>query len=214
MLKHFSSRIALCALALLTVSLSARAASPQLTRILPRGGQRGTEVVLSFDGQRLADAQEVFIYEPGVTVTKVEQPADKKLEGKQVKVTVQIAPDARLGEYQMRLRTATGISELKTFWVGALPVVEEKEPNSDFKTPQPIPLNVTVAGVIETEDQDFFVVEAKKGQRLTAEIEGMRLGEAPFDPYLAILAENRFDLTTNDDSALLRQDSVGSIIAP
>ncbi|MDB5321288.1 MAG: peptidase [Phycisphaerales bacterium] len=214
MLKHFSSRVAICALTLLIVSLTARAASPQLTRILPRGGQRGTEVVLTFEGQRLADAQEVFVYEPGVTVTKVEQSADKKVEGKQVKVTVQIAADARLGEYQMRLRTATGISELKTFWVGLFPTVQEKEPNSDFKTPQPIPLNVTVAGVVDNEDQDFFVVEAKKGQRLTAEIEGMRLGEAPFDPYLAILDENRFELTSNDDSALLRQDSVVSILAP
>ena len=104
----------------------ARAASPQLTRIVPARGQRGTEVVLSFDGQRLADAQEVLLYEPGLTVTKIEPPADKKLAGKQVKVTVKIAPDARLGEYQMRLRTATGISELKTFWVGTLPIVGKR----------------------------------------------------------------------------------------
>src|SRR6478752_1082697 len=76
MLKNLSSRVLVGALALLVVSLSARAASPQLTRILPRGGQRGTEVVLTFEGLRLADAQEVFVYEPGVTVTKVEQPTD------------------------------------------------------------------------------------------------------------------------------------------
>ena len=212
--KHFQTRVLFSVLALFAYSITADAASPQLVRILPRGGQRGTEVVLRFNGQRLADAQEVFVYEPGVTVTKIEQPIDKAKAGKEVKVTVKIAPEARLGEYQMRLRTASGISELKTFWVGALPEIQEKEPNSDFKTPQPIPLNVTVAGIIDNEDQDYFVVEAKKGQRLTAEIEGMRLGEAPFDPYLAILDENRFELTTNDDSALLRQDSVVSIIAP
>jgi hypothetical protein len=193
---------------------AAHAASPQLTRILPRGAQRGTEVELAFDGLRLADAQEVLIYEPGITLSKPEQPADKKLEGKQVKVTAKIAPDARLGEYHLRLRTATGLSELRTFWVGALPVVQEKEPNSDVRTPQPIPMNVTVAGVIESEDQDFFVIEAKKGQRITAEIEGMRLGESPLDPYLAILDENRFELATNDDNALLRQDAVVSILAP
>ncbi len=196
------------------ISFGAWAASPQLVRILPRGGQRGTEVVLTFDGQRLADAQEVFVYEPGVTVTKIEQPTEKAKAGKEVKVTVKIAPDARLGEYQMRLRTASGISELKTFWVGAMPEIQEKEPNNEFKSPQPIPLNVTVNGVIDNEDQDYFVVEAKKGQRITAEIEGMRLGEAPFDPYLAILDENRFEMARDDDSSLLRQDSVVSIIAP
>lgn len=214
MRNHSTFRVFFPLLAIAFFSLTASAASPQLVRILPRGAQRGSEVVLTFEGQRLADAQEVFIYQPGLTVTKVEPSADKAKAGKEVKVTVKIAPDARLGEYQMRLRTASGISELKTFWVGALPEISEKEPNNDFKTPQAIPLNVTVNGVIENEDQDYFVVECKKGQRLTAEIEGMRLGEAPFDPYLAILDENRFELATNDDNALLRQDSVVSIIAP
>ena len=50
---------------------------------------------------------------------------------------------ARLGEHGFRIRTATGISEFRTFWVGAFPVIDEKEPNNAFDTPQPIPLNVT-----------------------------------------------------------------------
>ena len=81
-------------------------------------------------------------------------------------------PDCRLGEHAFRVRTATGICELRTFWVGALPVVDEKEPNSDFDKPQPIALNVTVHGVVENEDVDYFVVECKKGQRLSVEVEG------------------------------------------
>jgi len=137
-----TTRLVLTVAALCCAAAGAQAASPQLTRVLPRGAQRGTEVELTFDGQRLADAQEVLIYEPGITLSKPEQPADKKLEGKQVKVTAKIAPDARLGEYHLRLRTATGLSELRTFWVGALPVVQEKEPNSDARTPQAIPMNV------------------------------------------------------------------------
>jgi hypothetical protein len=212
MLKTFSIRFAL--FAVLATALTAHAASPQLVRILPRGAQRGTEAELTFVGQRLEDAKEIFVYQPGVTVTKIEQPTEKGQAGKQLKVTVKIDPDARLGEYDMRVRTATGISELKSFWVGALPTVSEKEPNNEFKQPQPIPLNVTVAGVIENEDQDFFVVEAKKGQRLTAEVEGMRLGEFAFDPFVAILDENRFELATNDDNALLKQDACVSIVAP
>jgi hypothetical protein len=198
----------------LLLTLTAHAASPQLTKILPRGGQRGTTVELTFEGATLADAQEVFVYEPGVTVTKIEQPADAKLAGKQVKVTLRIAPDARLGEYALRLRTAGGISECRTFFVGTLPVIQEVEPNNEFKKPQPIPLNHTIAGTIENEDQDFFVVEAKKGQRITAEVEGMRLGNALFDPYVAILDENRFELSASDDTPLLKQDSIASIIAP
>ena len=45
-----------------------------------------------------------------------------------------------------RVRTASGISELRTFWVGALPVDEEKEPNSEIATAQKVPLNVNVVG--------------------------------------------------------------------
>ena len=80
-----------------------------------------------------------MLYSPGFSVSKLQAVNDN-----QIKATVKIALDCRLGEHSMRLRTATGISELRTFCVGALPVVEEKEPNSDFATPQNVPLNVTV----------------------------------------------------------------------
>jgi len=75
-------------------------------------------------------------------------------------------------------------------------VVQEKEPNSDFKEPQPIQLNQTVAGVIENEDIDYFSVNLKKGQRITAEVEGIRLGVTLFDPYIAIMDTNRFELAS------------------
>src|SRR5258707_903119 len=69
-------------------------------------------------------------------------------------------------------------------------------------------------GVIDNEDVDYFSFEAKKGQRVTAEIEGMRLGTTMFDPYVAILDSKRFELAASDDSPLLGQDSVASVIIP
>src|SRR5581483_7936773 len=130
------------------------------------------------------------------------------------KATVRVAPDCRLGEHIARVRTATGISEMKPFQVGPYPTVAEKEPNSDFEKPQPIPLNVTVAGRIDSEDVDYFVVQLKKGQRLSAEVEGMRLGVGFFDPYVAILDAKRFELAATDDTPLLKQDPFVSIVAP
>src|SRR4029079_4230305 len=109
-----------------------------------------------------------LIYSPGIAVKKLEVVNDGAL-----KVTVPIAADCRLGEHAFRVRTATGISEVRTFLVGALPVVEEVEPNSEFEKPQPIALNVTVHGVVQNEDQDYYIVECKKGQRLSVEVEGM-----------------------------------------
>ncbi len=188
---------------------SAFAASPQLSSISPRGAQRGTEAIVTFQGARLGDAVEVIAYHPGIAVKKLEPVQDNSL-----KVTLAIAPDCRLGEHLFRVRTATGISDARTFWVGALPSVEEKEPNSEFDKPQAIPLNVTVHGTIAGDDVDYFAVECKKGQRLSVEVEGMRLASSFFDPYVAILDSKRFEIATGDDAANTGQDGGCSAIIP
>jgi Bacterial pre-peptidase C-terminal domain len=189
------------------------AAAPVLSSIMPRGGQRGTDVVMTFGGARLADAQEIMCYSPGFQVGKLD------VKDNQVQVTIKIAGDCKLGEHAFRVRTASGVSDLKTFWVGALPIVDEKEPNNEFAKPQEIPLNCTVHGTITSEDVDYFAVEAKKGQRISVEIEGVRVATDMgagnlFDPYIAILDAKRFELATSDDTPLLKQDGYLSIIAP
>lgn len=204
MLRFLSSSCVFCAFC-----GSLFAASPSLGIIQPRGAQRGTEAVVTFNGARLADAQEVLIHYPGIAVKKLEVVSDAQL-----RVTFAITPDCRLGEHAFRVRTATGVSELRTFWVGALPVVDEKEPNTEFDKPQPIALNSTVHGVVDNEDQDYFVVECKKGQRLSVEVEGMRLGGTVFDPFVAILDAKRFELATSDDSPLIQQDAGCSVVIP
>src|SRR5262249_9740289 len=153
--------------------------------------------------------KEILLYYSGVTVTKLEVVNDN-----QVKATVKVAADCRLGEHVARVRTATGISELLSFWVGALPVIEEKEPNSDIAAAQKVSLNVTIAGVVDNEDVDYFAFEAKKGQRVSAEIEGMRLAGTFFDPHVAILDGKRFELAATDDAPLLGQDAACSVIIP
>ncbi|MBX9582604.1 MAG: PPC domain-containing protein [Gemmataceae bacterium] len=199
--------LALCALGTLGGELLA--ASPALNAVQPRGAQRGTEAVVTLSGGRLADAQELLVYYPGIAVKKFEVVNDATL-----KATLAIAPDCRLGEHAFRVRTASGVSDLRTFWVGALPVVDEKEPNTEFDKAQPIPLNVTVHGVVDAEDADHFVVEGKKGQRLSVEVEGMRLGGTFFDPFVAILNDKRFELATGDDSPNTLQDGGCSVVLP
>ena len=75
-------------------------------------------------------------------------------------------------------------------------------------------MNVTVNGVADNEDVDYYAVKARKGERITAEIEGIRLGLTPFDPYVAILNSRRFELASSDDSALVWQDGFVSVVAP
>lgn len=185
------------------------AAEPQFSSLKPWGFQRGTEVEVIFSGNRLADAEEVLLYEPGIEVKSVEPVDDRN-----VKATFAVADDCKLGQHAMRIRTKSGVSEVQLFYIGALPIVDEVEPNNDFFEPQPIELNSTIHGVVQNEDEDYFVVEAKKGQRITAELEGLRLGRTFFDPYVAILNESRFELAKSDDAPLVYQDSLCSIIAP
>src|SRR6266568_3911523 len=185
------------------------ATSPQLTSVLPTGGQRGTELEVTFVGDRLQDTEEIFCYEPGIEVLKA-GPASNKL----VKAQVKIAPDCALGEHHLRLRTATGLSELRTFFVGPFPVLEEKEPNNEPSKAQKIPLNSTVTGIITSEDVDCFSVELKKGQRFSVEVEGMRLGRTLFDPWLAVLDASGSALARADDTWLGVQDPFLSLIAP
>ena len=188
---------------------TAEAAQPNLGGTTPRGAQRGTEVEVTLSGARLEDTEEILFYEPGIEVTKLEV-----VNQGAVKATFKIAPDAKLGNHRLRIRTETGISELRPFSIGVLPEVVEKEPNSDFAVPQPIAMNSVVNGTADNEDVDYYVVEAKKGDRITAEVEGIRLGITLFDVYVAIMNEARFELAASDDSALVYQDGIASIVAP
>ncbi|MEX2113597.1 MAG: PPC domain-containing protein [Pirellulales bacterium] len=197
------------AAALLLGMGAAMAAVPSVGGSSPYGAQRGTEVEVQFNGARLGDAQQIFFYEPGITVNHIEPAGDNACKAK-----LAIAADCRLGLHKLRIRTATGISNLRTFSVGTLPEISEAEPNNDFAAPQKIALNTTVNGIAENEDVDYFAVDAKKGERITAEIEGLRLGNTFFDPYVGILDAKRFELARSDDAPLVRQDCMCSIVAP
>ncbi|MSU66960.1 MAG: peptidase [Opitutia bacterium] len=188
---------------------SALAVAPNFTAIAPAGGQRGTSVEVTLRGDRLADAQEVFFYTPGITLEKISDAQEKE-----VKVVFLIAADCRLGEHALRIRTASGISALRLFYVGPFPSVEEKEPNNEAAKAQPIALNSTVQGTIGSEDVDVFSVEVKKDQRLSVEIEGARLGRTLFDPTVTVLSADGRVLAASDDTPLLGHDGFVSLLAP
>ena len=201
---------------LLRLACPAFAATPELARILPRGIQRGAEADLILQGQRLDDAKELFIYTPGITVLSLDAKKPNELHAH-----VRVEKDAHLGEYLMRVRCESGISELRTLQVTPFPVIEvqpQKDAKGrpvpgDFEHPQQIDPNVTIVGTIGNEQVQYFAIDMKKGQRLNAEVHGMRLGEL-FDPYIAILDEKRFELAVSDDTALAMQDPIASLIVP
>lgn len=186
-----------------------RADDPTIALLNPPGLQRGTEVEMLITGARIDDAKELLFYQPGIEVVGLTADGANK-----VKAKIKVPADCPTGLHALRLGTETGISNLRYFGVSALPEVKEVEPNSDFAAPQALSMNCTVNGVVTNEDVDYYVVELAEGQKITCELEGIRLGTEFFDPFVAILDEKRFEVARSDDAPLLQQDSVCSMKAP
>lgn len=213
----FACRAVAVAALLVGVAAPVFAADPVLSRVVPEGAQRGTEITLNLYGARITNPQQLHWYGPGIETVKLELTDNKKFN--HVKATIKVAPDAPLGEHFLRLRTDTGWTAMRTLHVSNLPIVNEidkadGENNNSFDVPQKVPFGSTVHGRVDLEDVDYYAVDLKKGQRITAEVEGIRLGHYLFDGYVAIMDSRRFELAASDDTPLLKQDPHASVVAP
>ncbi len=207
----------------------------QVEIVTPRGGSRGTTVVVLLQGLDMANPREILFYRPGIvaesfeTLAPLQHPHGLNHGGKaaeQVRVRFRIAADCPLGEHPFRLRTDTTLGTLCTFWVGPFPTIDEREKTQgENDTPdraQPIPLNSTVAGVIHEGgklDRDLYRVDLKAGQRLGVEVDSMRLcmmayGGSEYDLMAFVLDSNGRELARNDDNGLHVQDPLLTFKAP
>lgn len=186
----------------------AEASTPRLSLILPRGVQRGHEHTIEFVGDRLSTTLEVLFYDDGISVLEVKAASDKK-----VRVKIKVDADCRMGEHFARLRTRHGISDYRSFHIGHLPGVVEKESNNDFESAQAIDQNVTVDGVVTAGDVDVFSFKAKQGKRLACEVQAMRLGQF-FDSIIELYDTDQKRIAWSDDSSLGSQDGFFSVTVP
>ena len=183
-------------------STLAWAASPSLSDILPRGAARGT-VEVDFYGGNLADACDIMFHDPGITVGEV-----GAAEAGKVHVKLNIAADCPLGTHAIRVRTKSGLTNLKLFSVGALAEVDENEAaNNDQKNPFVVALGSTINGQVTNEDADYFAFDLNAGDHLSAEVEAIRLGGPLFDPKLRLFDAVGHELIAEDDTPLMNQDA-------
>ena len=110
-------------------------------------------------------------------------------------------------------------ADFRSVFIGPFPDVAEVEPNSSFEKAQKVALNQTINGTLPAEDVDRFRLELEKGQRLSVEIEAMRLG-AFVDPVIELLGPHHADsldaasVAYSDDSVLTNQDGFFSVTIP
>ena len=214
--------ITLLVVACLQVAVASEsfASLPVLKQVLPRGVQRGTQHKLTFTGLRLEDAEQVFFYDEGFDVVDLRVISDEKLE-----VTVKVAPECRLGEHMVQIRTRTGISGYRIIQVEAYPsVAEDNIANDDRTTAQliipkvyseefPKGVGIVVAGRIQNEDHDWYSFEGIEGERLSVEVVGMRLGDF-CDIVLELFEPSGKRIAYVDDTPFSKQDPFVSISLP
>ncbi len=226
------SRTIVATLSLILIPCFSQAARQKnIESVTPRIGQRGTTVDVLFKGLSIDDPRQVIFENPGITVIDLKQIELEKPSqiagGPRTDVTCKfvIAGDCPLGEHRFRLLTGTELSGLTTFHVGRFPCVDELEPrhqqtNGTLETAESIELNTTVRALMDSDsadDHDYYRVAVSEGQRLSVEVDSVRIadqnyGNSEFDLQVRILDSQGNEFAHNDDNDFALQDPVVSTI--
>lgn len=185
------------------------ASNPSIESATPPIAQRGSTFELRLEGSGFAANAEFLFYRAGVKCQSIRVDSETSLVAQIV-----CEPDCPLGAHPYRLRTSQGISELRVLHVSPFAVVSETEANNDIARAQGITGNNTVIGSLPGADVDYFMVTRRKGERISAEVQGVRLGISLFDSKLRLIAPDGKTLTSVDDTALFAQDPYFTFVAP
>ena len=110
-------------LVLLSLSASAFAAEPVLQQIHPHGGQRGSAIELTLRGYGLTEDTKILTAIPGA-LTRL---TPEKKNSRELPFLLELAPDAPIGAYPIRVETPDGLSNTLLFSVGPFPELLEGE---------------------------------------------------------------------------------------
>ncbi len=177
--RRILNRVSIACLLVADVAVAA-AAVPSLSYFYPAGGRAGTTVEVTAGFKCDAWPPQVWVDHAGLKFTP-----DPKAKGK---FKVEIGAAVPTGPHLARIFDKNGASPPRVFVVSAHPEIEEKEPNNGFESAQPIEgAAVVVNGKWGArEDADSFAFDLKRGQWLTASVEGYSL-HSPTDPILHLL---------------------------
>tara|TARA_R110002096_G_scaffold26518_25_gene81858 strand:- start:1299 stop:3707 length:2409 start_codon:yes stop_codon:yes gene_type:complete len=198
--------------------------------VSPRIAQRGTTVDVRIRGLSLDDPREVIFLNPGIRAVNLKlnpEPftpiggAHGRRIVQEVTCQFEISEDCPVGEHAFRLLTGTELTHLATFHVGPFPIIDEKEggrthSNDTIETAIPIDLNVSVRGFVDhgsANDRDVYRVVVTKGQRLSVELDSVRIadphyGDSEFDLMVRVLDSRGKVIARNDDNDFGLQDPV------
>jgi hypothetical protein len=171
----------------------ARAAGPLVRSVLPAGGQRGTTVKVSFNGDFPNWPAQAWVDSAGLSLAPLAEKGD---------FNITVAADAAPGVRWIRIYDADGAADPKAFVVGTLGELVEKEPNNSPAKAEALPGSTVVCNgrLNPGGDLDLFAVNLKQGQTLVASVAGHEALGSPMDAVLQIAAAGGGQLAFNHDS--------------
>ena len=163
----------------------------QIFSLFPSGAERGTSVEVEVLGANLDGLRRVESSCPGVSMDVISSSylAARVRFRIARDASASDASDASSGQCRIRMFSALGASNLQVFRIGELPEAVEREPNDSPETAQHLHLPCVVDGrLYPDEDVDFYLIEGKAGEQVTARVRAGSNGSG-LNPEIYLLNE-------------------------
>lgn len=160
----------------------------QLTSIFPPGAKQGTTAAVTIAGNDLDDCTRLLFSHAGITAQPKMVPATAIEPERPVpnQFAVTIAGDVPPGTYEARAVGRFGVSNPRSFVVGALHEITDATSNATAAAALEVPLGTTVNGRVEANNFEFFRLKLDNGQRALVEVTARRI-DSRLDSTIVLL---------------------------
>ncbi len=192
---------------LVTLTAYADLPSPRLDLVHPAGLATGNAVEVLIQGNDLEDCQTLVLGHPGLKAEFVKAENANRLTFK-----ITAAGDVPAGTYDVYASGRFGITNPRVLHVvHGLTDIAEVEPNNSRDKAQVVALNSAISGQGDGNNQDYYQLPLKQGQRITIDCWSARL-ETEMDPTLTVLSATGQQLASNAD--YFGRDPLIDFVAP
>ncbi len=157
------------------------AQNPEIQPIFPAGISLGRPTEIVIRGTNLQEANGILATFPAKFTLK----SEKKTEATELKVLIEPAPNLTPGFQTIRVNTSRGISNPRIIALDSLPEVNDSGNNTSRAMAMEIKAPSVINGKMDAEIAKWYKLDVKKGQSISLEILGHRLGSS-LDPQIVI----------------------------
>ena len=176
---------------LLLSGIYAHAAAPSLDCLYPLAVQRGATNAVTAVGKFDPWPPKIWTSAPGVAFIA---------ETNKGKFQIAVAADAKPGSYFVRAYNDEGPSAPRFLLIAGSAESQEKEPNNDFESAQPVETFPTIVNCRfdKNDDVDTYRIELAKNQTIVAHVEAYVMA-SPVDAVLRLLDARGVEVAFNHD---------------